>query len=248
MGLINRLHKTQQYVPELGDGSNRSKTGSGSSEHSTGTGTGSPTSHASVQGSPFNANDLPNDKVVLFLGEQCLKVGVSFELAHQPNEETNLLVAFSVPKVVVGAETEELFGGMLIEDVGSSHDLTNLCQTGGTFLDERIPECSWANQPPSDEVFKESLPTLEEKPQFSSMPEVKTVTLEEEVSKRVKLEVGMFDLKYLDDDQEWVLIACDADMQECVELSRSSGRNIIRLLVQDIMANLGSSCDCESSG
>ncbi|KAL8154626.1 protein NLP6-like [Apium graveolens] len=262
------VHLRPGYVPELGDGSNRSKTGSGSREHSTGTGTGTPTSHVSAQGSPFNANDSPNDKVVSFLGEQCLKVGVSFELAHQPNEETNLPVAFSVPKVVVGAETEELFGGMLIEDAGSSHDLTNLCQTGGTFLDERIPECSWANQPPSDEFFKGSVPTLEEKPQFSSRPEVKTVTvkatykediirfrlplssgivkLEEEVSKRVKLDVGMFDLKYLDDDQEWVLIACDADLQECVELSRSSGRNIIRLLVQDIMTNLGSSC--ESSG
>lgn len=255
------------YVPELGDGSNRSKTGSGSREHSTGTGT--PTSHASAQGSPFNANDSsPNDQVVSLLGEQCLKVGVSFELARQPIEEANLPVAFSVPNVVVGAETEELFGGMLIEDAGSSHDLTNLCQTGGTFPDERIPECSWANQPPSDEVFKGSVPSLEEKPQFSSRPEVKTVTvkatykediirfrlplssgiikLEEEVSKRVKLDVGTFDLKYLDDDQEWVLIACDADLQECVELSRSSGRNIIRLLVQDIMANLGSSC--ESSG
>lgn len=260
------VHLQQGYVPELGDGSNRSKTGSGSREHSTGTGT--PTSNASAQGSPFNANDSPNDQVVSLLGEQCLKVGVSFELARQPIEEANPPVAFSVPNVIVGAETEELFGGMLIEDAGSSHDLTNLCQTGGTFPDERIPECSWVNQLPSDEVFKGSVPSLEEKPQFSSRPEVKTVTvkatykediirfrlplssgivkLEEEVSKRVKLEVGTFDLKYLDDDQEWVLIACDADLQECVELSRSSGRNIIRLLVQDIMANLGSSC--ESSG
>lgn len=260
------VHLQRGYVQELGDGSNRSKTGSGSREHSTGTGT--PTSHASAQGSPFNANDSPNDQVVSLLGEQCLKVGVSFELARQPIEEANLPVGFSVPNVVVGAETEELFGGMLIEDAGSSHDLINLCQTGGTFPDERIPECSWANQPPSDEVFKGSVPSIEEKPQFSSRPELKTVTvkatykediirfrlplssgivkLEEEVSKRVKLEVGMFDLKYLDDDQEWVLIACDADLQECVEISRSSGRNIIRLLVHDIMANLGSSC--ESSG
>lgn len=265
------VHLQRGYVPELGDDSNRSKTGSGSREHSTGTGTGTgtPTSHASGHGSPFNANDLsPNDQVVSLLGEQCLKIGVSFESARQPIEEANLPVAFSVPNIVLGAENEELFGGMLIEDAGSSHDLTNLCQTGGTFPDERIPECSWANQPPSDEVFKGSVPSLEEKPQFSSRPEVKTVTvkatykediirfrlplssgivkLEEEVSKRVKLEVGTFDLKYLDDDHEWVLIACDADLQECVEVSRSSGRNIIRLLVQDIMANLGSSC--ESSG
>lgn len=254
------IYLQREFVPELGNGSNRSKTSSGSREHSTGT----PTSHASAQGSPFNANDFSqNDHVVSRLGEQCLKV----ELAHQPVEEANVPVAFSVPNVVVGAETAELFGGMLIEDAGSSHDLTNLCQTGRIFLDERIPECR-ANQPASDEVFKGSVPSLYEKPHFLSRPEVNTVTvkatykediirfrlplssgivkLEEEVAKRVKLEVGTFDLKYLDDDQEWVLIACDADLQECVEISRSSGRNIIRLLVQDIMANLGSSC--ESSG
>lgn len=259
------IHLQGGYIPDLGEGSNRSKTGSGSREHSTGT----PTSHASAQGSPFNVNNSSqNDQVVSLLGEDCLKVGASFEMARQPIKEANLPVAFPIPNVVVGAETEELFGGMLIEDAGSSHDLTNLCQTGGTFPDERIPESSWANQPPSDEFLKGSVPHLEEKPQFPSRTEVKTVTvkatykediirfrlplssgiikLEEEVSKRVKLEVGTFDLKYLDDDQEWVLIACDADLQECVEISRSSGRNIIRLLVQDIMANLGSSC--ESSG
>lgn len=58
--------------------------------------------------------------------------------------------------------------------------------------------------------------------------------------------MGTFDIKYLDDDHEWVLIACDADLQECVDISRSSGSNVVRLLVHDIMPNLGSSC--ESSG
>ncbi|CAI9772640.1 unnamed protein product [Fraxinus pennsylvanica] len=70
--------------------------------------------------------------------------------------------------------------------------------------------------------------------------------LKEEVTKRLKLEVGTFDIKYLDDDQEWVPITCDADLQECIDISRSSGSNIIRLFVDDIMVNIGSSCD--SSG
>eukprot|EP00262_Sarcandra_glabra_P018321 TRINITY_DN6524_c0_g2_i1.p1 TRINITY_DN6524_c0_g2~~TRINITY_DN6524_c0_g2_i1.p1 ORF type:complete len:124 (-),score=15.77 TRINITY_DN6524_c0_g2_i1:95-418(-) len=70
--------------------------------------------------------------------------------------------------------------------------------------------------------------------------------LNQEVAKRLKLEVGTYDIKYMDDDQEWVLLVCDADLQECMEISRSSGRHMIRLLVHDIVANRGSSC--ESSG
>lgn len=57
------------------------------------------------------------------------------------------------------------------------------------------------------------------------------------------MEVGTFDIKYLDDDHEWVLIACDADLQECMDISSSSNSNVIRLLVQDIMPNQGSSCE-----
>ncbi|KAF4353235.1 hypothetical protein F8388_014703 [Cannabis sativa] len=69
------------------------------------------------------------------------------------------------------------------------------------------------------------------------------VELREEVAKRLKMEVGIFDIKYMDDDQEWVLIACDADLQECMDVCRSSGCNMIRLLIHDIMPNLGSSCE-----
>ncbi|QHN78402.1 hypothetical protein S83_067017 [Arachis hypogaea] len=72
------------------------------------------------------------------------------------------------------------------------------------------------------------------------------VELKEQVAKRLKLEIGTFDIKYLDDDHEWVLIACDADLQECIDVSRSSASNIIRVLVHEITSNLGSSR--ESSG
>lgn len=196
-----------------------------------------------------------------------VEVGASFELACQPIEGLNLSTAFSVPDVLVVTETEESFGGMLIEDAGSSHDLRNLCPGGGAFLDESIPECNWTNHPPCEDVPKESIATpAEEKPHFSAKAEVKTIKatyrediirfrlslscgilkLQEEVAKGLKLEMGTFDVKYLDDDHEWVLIACDADLQECADISRSSGSNIIRLLVNDRTANLGSSC--ESSG
>jgi hypothetical protein len=64
------------------------------------------------------------------------------------------------------------------------------------------------------------------------------------MSKRLKLIMGTFDIKYLNDDNECVLIACDADLEECIDISRSlTARNILRLLVQYVMANMGSSCE-----
>ncbi|XP_019151515.1 PREDICTED: protein NLP6-like isoform X2 [Ipomoea nil] len=161
-------------------------------------------------------------------------------------------------------QPQEAFGGMLIEDAGSSHNLRNLCSAGENPFDERMPECSWTHPPCSVAV-----PVRPDRvPQYPARPELTTITIKatyrediirfrlplssgiikltEEVSKRLKLEVGTFDIKYLDDDHEWVLIACDADLQECIDISRSSGSTIIRLLVHDIMPHLGSSC--ESSG
>ncbi|KAL8535543.1 hypothetical protein ACS0TY_011243 [Phlomoides rotata] len=236
------------------EGSNRSITGSGSREESIGT----PTSQGSCQGSPFLRNETsPQNEPV---------VSPTDELACQQTREINLSAAFTIPSNLVTAP-EVPFRGMLVEDAGSSHDLRNLCPGGEAPLDEHVTEYSWTKQPFADATAK-AAPADDHMGWFASRPEVKTITikatyrediirfrllldsgivkLKEEVAKRLKLEVGTFDIKYLDDDHEWVLIACDADLQECVDVSRSSGGNIIRLLVHDIMANLGSSC--ESSG
>lgn len=63
----------------------------------------------------------------------------------------------------------------------------------------------------------------------------------EEVAKRFKLVLGTFQLKYRDDDDEWVLLACNADFQECVDVMNFSGEHAIRLLVRDLVSVVGSS-------
>ena len=68
------------------------------------------------------------------------------------------------------------------------------------------------------------------------------IDLKDEVAKRIQLDVGVFDMKYLDDDHEWVKLTCDADLEEFIEISRLSGSNVLRLLVSDIAPILGSSC------
>ncbi|XP_057969147.1 protein NLP7 isoform X2 [Malania oleifera] len=250
------------FPPEFGDGSNRSKTRSGSTEESTGL----PMSHGSCHGSLANETAPANDLFVSSAPEQCIEVAGSLELAFQ-QPELNVSAVRSIPDAVITTELQEPLRGMLIEDAGSSQDLRNLCASTDAPLDEQVLESIWTNPLCSNIASKQldgSTPTAP----HTAGQEVKMVTikaiygediirfrisstsgileLKEEVAKRLKLEVGTFDIRYLDDDHEWVLIACDSDLQECMDTSQSSGKSIIRLRVHDVMANLGSSY--ESSG
>eukprot|EP01018_Ginkgo_biloba_P029407 Gb_03476 [translate_table: standard] len=66
--------------------------------------------------------------------------------------------------------------------------------------------------------------------------------LREEVAKRFQIDSSTIDLKYLDDDSELVLLTCDEDLYECVDIFKSLGGRAIKLLVHDICPNIGSSC------
>ncbi|XP_042953737.1 protein NLP6 [Carya illinoinensis] len=258
------VHDHIRSPPEVGKGSNGSKARSGSCEESAGT----PTSHGSCQGSPPVASTtLAKHLYVSSINDQCVKAGDSPELAYPPTGLLNTSAAYSLPDALLMTEPQERFRGMLIEDAGSSKDLRNLCPSvADAVLDEQTPEFCLPNPPCLDMAPNQSMPTLAPiTPHVTARKEMKSVTikatykediirfrislssgileLQEEVAKRLKLEVGTFDIKYLDDDHEWVLIACDADLQECMDIPRSSGSNIIRLLVQDTISNLGSSCE-----
>ncbi|KAJ1385008.1 RWP-RK domain [Sesbania bispinosa] len=249
---------------EVGKDSKKTRTRSGSSEDST-----NPTSHGSCHGSPPNESSPVKDIFITSNNEQCVLLRGSPESTVQPINTLNSPTSYHRPDIVA-TELQEPFGGMLIEDAGSSKDLRNLCPAvAEAILEDLAPEACGTNPPGSELAPKQCMDTLNKTvTPFAARKDVKSVTikatyrediirfrvsltcgiveLKEEVAKRLKLEVGTFDIKYLDDDHEWVLIACDADLQECMDVSRSSGSNIIRVLVHDITSNLGSSC--ESSG
>ncbi|CAO2837759.1 unnamed protein product [Amaranthus hypochondriacus] len=248
-----RIHEQNGFVSKA----------SGSREVSAGTST----SHGSCHGSPGTESTPQNGHFVPNFHEQA---GNSTGLICQPNGELHLSVGYSMPDALLAAHhPREAFCGMLLEDAGSSKDLRNLCSSAAEAnVDEVIPEPGWINQPCPNQSPRVAMSAAGMMPRFSSKQDIKTVTikatfrediirfrfslssniveLKEEVAKRFKLEVGTFEIKYLDDDHEWVLIACDSDLQECLDVSKSSGSNMIRLLIHDILGNLGSSC--ESSG
>ncbi|XP_076931635.1 protein NLP8-like isoform X1 [Bidens hawaiensis] len=65
--------------------------------------------------------------------------------------------------------------------------------------------------------------------------------LYEEVAKRFKIQTGTFQLKYRDDEEERVLLVCESDWNECLEILEFSGTRTVKFLVRDAIFATGSS-------
>ncbi|GAB4825584.1 hypothetical protein Ancab_008458 [Ancistrocladus abbreviatus] len=76
---------------------------------------------------------------------------------------------------------------------------------------------------------------------FKFDPSVGCLRLHEEVGKRFKLRPSAFQLKYLDDEEEWVMMVSDSDLHECLEIMEFLGTQSMKFLVRDLPAGTGSS-------
>ncbi|XP_062226053.1 protein NLP2-like [Phragmites australis] len=76
---------------------------------------------------------------------------------------------------------------------------------------------------------------------FKFLPSMGWYNLLEEIAKRFKLTTGAFQLKYKDDEDEWVILANDSDLQECVDVLDSIGSRNVKLQVRDLPCLIGSS-------
>jgi hypothetical protein len=76
---------------------------------------------------------------------------------------------------------------------------------------------------------------------FKFLPSMGWYYLLEEVAKRFKLTTGTFQLKYKDDEDEWVILANDSDLQECVYVLDSVGSRNVKLQVRDLPCFISSS-------
>lgn len=76
---------------------------------------------------------------------------------------------------------------------------------------------------------------------FKFEPSAGCFQLHVEVGKRFKLQTGTFQLKYLDDEEEWVMLVSDSDLEECLEILDLVGSRNVKFLVRDVPFATGSS-------
>ncbi|XP_020251833.1 protein NLP3-like [Asparagus officinalis] len=181
--------------------------------------------------------------------ESCEEVNVTDSPNLNNGFNVNGFLGFSNPMPDASIEEPQpMLGRVLIEDSGSSKDLKNLFSSivEGCHYENSV---LYTNHEPSHPTEVQGLRTVtikasyrEDIVRFRLPGSAGMMELSEEVAKRLKLEVGTFDIRYLDEDQEWVMLSCDADLKECIEISRLSGLHIIRLSVHDVAPLLGSSC------
>uniref|UniRef100_A0A251TJW1 Putative PB1 domain-containing protein n=1 Tax=Helianthus annuus TaxID=4232 RepID=A0A251TJW1_HELAN len=82
-------------------------------------------------------------------------------------------------------------------------------------------------------VFRVKASYGHEKIQFKMTKEWGFRELQQEIARRFSIyDMGNVILEYMDDDSEWVLLACDADLEECMDLHDTSSKNqTIKLLI-----------------
>ncbi|XP_074574350.1 protein NLP2-like [Curcuma longa] len=76
---------------------------------------------------------------------------------------------------------------------------------------------------------------------FKYFPSSGSHHLFEEIGRRFKLPGGTFQLKYMDDEEEWVMLENDADLQECIDVMENIGSRNMKLQVRYAPCNADSS-------
>lgn len=81
-------------------------------------------------------------------------------------------------------------------------------------------------------IFRVKATYGDEKIRFRMSKNWSFMDLHQEISKRFNIyDMGNIRIEYIDDDSEWVLLACDDDIEECMDLHTSINNQTIKLVV-----------------
>lgn len=81
-------------------------------------------------------------------------------------------------------------------------------------------------------IFRVKATYGDEKIRFRMSKNWGFMDLHQEISKRFNIyDMGNIRIEYIDDDSEWVLLACDDDIEECMDLHTSINNKTIKLVV-----------------
>ncbi|RZR95457.1 hypothetical protein BHM03_00024309 [Ensete ventricosum] len=78
---------------------------------------------------------------------------------------------------------------------------------------------------------------------FKFLPSMGSHHLFEEIGRRFKLLAGTFQLKYMDNNEEWVPLVNDFDLRKCVNVPNNIGPKRVKLQVRDVPWSIGSSAN-----
>ncbi|KAL7168363.1 hypothetical protein ACSBR2_038744 [Camellia fascicularis] len=128
-------------------------------------------------------------------------------------------------KLVQGIVQEQILGSSQppISDPPHMQDMATASCTKPHFTAAQDASIVTIKAKYGDDFIKFQLPVL------SGM-----VEFQQQVAKRLILQGGTYRVKYSDEDNDWVLIACDEDLQNCICNSISQGRNKVTMLIQPI--------------
>uniref|UniRef100_A0A0E0F4J0 RWP-RK domain-containing protein n=1 Tax=Oryza meridionalis TaxID=40149 RepID=A0A0E0F4J0_9ORYZ len=165
------------------------------------------------------------------------KTGTRMErLEHKPSSRDS----FSTPQEYRTESETDKSNKNAKQSLPSSSSMTD-CSSGGISSGETFKsiKSQSANESNTTVVVKASYKN--DTIRFKLLPSMKYEQLLEEIAKRLKLSVGVFQLKYKDDEGDWVILASDADLQECLEILDTTRLHILKLQVQDVVCPIGSS-------
>lgn len=167
------------------------------------------------------------------------------ECQHVSQSSGSLAVGDDID--TAGHEDEELIehnqpasSSMTDSSNGSGSMLHGSSSSSQSFEEPKHPKCKRNCVDSSSKIIVKAT-YREDTVRFKFDTSAGCFQLYEEVAKRFKLQTGTFQLKYLDDEEEWVMLVSDMDLQECLEIMDDLGARSVKFQVRDMPCAVGSS-------